>query len=176
MAIITKQSKVRTALELKENKAYFSFGKTSPWENEKLPPSEDEATKELEEVIGYKEAMKQSLCRKLKDSESTNYPIVTYKGEKWVLIPDAQAYVEETTHVLYEATLSGSELPLGEYRQVGLQLGLKRSLEVPELQKVLIPSEVLNKGILHVYSNNEPLNRTAIMKVTERFIVSVTGE
>lgn len=171
MAVTTVMSQVRAALDLKKQKAYFVFGRTTPWDNEMMPPAPEEDITELEEIIGYKEASTVSLCRRLKPNETTNYPVVQYANGAWVLIPDSEAYNEKATHVYYETTVKGKELPPSVYRQVGIQLNTvpKEGVTKPNL----LPEEVSDAGLLHCYENAVPLNRALEVEVTEKFVTSV---
>lgn len=176
MAIATLDSHVRAAIKLQEqvDSAYLVFGKTSPWTDDSNPPDEDENTKKISEIVGYKKLSKFSLARKLGENEdeaTVGYPVVTYQQEKWVLIPKNEAYVEDARWLYAEAELHPDEFPLGEYRQVGIQLGLVPNDGVTKQN--LLPSEVKDTGILEFYENREPQNRTSSVYALEQFMVKV---
>ncbi|WP_212680096.1 hypothetical protein, partial [Salmonella enterica] len=89
--------------------------------------------------------------------EETNYSTVTYQGEEWALVPDEQAYEEQATHVYFEGTIEGNELPLGLYRQVGIFTGLEPN--EGETNEALTPDKVMNQGLLEAIENRPPYNR-----------------
>lgn len=154
--------------------AYLVFGKTSEWDNDSNPPNEDEKTEQISEVVGYKKLKQFSLARPLKDSEdedSVDYPIVTYKNTKWVLIPTDRAYEEEARWVYAEAEIHPDEFELGMYRQVGIHLDLEPKSGVTQLN--LKPSDVKEAGVLQFFENREPQNRTSSVYVLEQFMIKV---
>lgn len=131
-----------------------------------------DTTLNIDEIIGYKKMTTVSICKPLVGAEVTTYPVVNYKGTRWALIPTAKAKEENAYHVYYSAEITGRELPVGEYRQVGIYTGLTTKALTP----ALIPSEVTSKGTLQFYDNRQRFNRTEKVNVTERFIISMKGE
>lgn len=173
MAIATTDARVTASLSYvdKMDSSYLAIGKTTPWLNENAPPTEDPNTSVLQEVIGYKKVDKVSLCKPLGTDESTSYPTITYGGKKYALIPRDKAYQEKATLVYYETVLLGTELPNGTYRQVGIHTGLVPKAGVTK--RALLPTEVQSTGILQFFENKEQQNRTAEVKISEKFILSV---
>lgn len=174
MASPTIQAYVDVALGLvaKAESTYLAIGKTTAWDNESIPPMAEDATLNIEEIIGYKKMGTVSICKPLGAEETTTYPTVKYKGTNWALIPTAKAKEEEAYHVYYTATIAGSELPPSEYRQVGVYTGLTTSVKTPSV----LPSEVTKQGTLQFYDNRQRFNRTDKVTVTERFIISMKSE
>lgn len=171
--ISTLKSQIDFAIYLqnKVNSAYVAIGRSTPWVDENNPPEEDENTVLLDEVIGYKKVSKFSLARPLADGESTDYPVVDYRGENWVLVPAAAAYDEGAKWLYAEARLMPEDFPLGKYRQVGLHLELQPNTGVTKPN--LTPLEVRDPGTLYFYTNNPPIDRTAGISATEQFLMEI---
>ena len=149
---------------------YVVIGKTSPWTNETMPPAEDPTTNALQEIVGYKKVSKVSLCRPFIEGETTSLTTVTYGTNKFVLVPNDKAYTEKAMMVYIEAEITGAELPVGTYRQMGIVTDL-----VPKdnTKTALLPSEVSNSGTLQFFENRQQQNRTADITVREKVIVSL---
>lgn len=172
-ATITAYVDAALALLAKSNTTYVAIGKTSAWENENIPPMPEEKVKDIQEIVGYKKMGTVSLCKQLKDDETTNYPTITYKGTKWALIPKEKAHEEGAFSLYLSVDIMGKDLPSGEYRQVGVYTDL-----VPKDSKKtsLLPEDVKTKGKLQFYDNRQRFNRTDNVTVTERFVISMKGE
>lgn len=161
-------------LQEKQNTAYIAIGKTSAWADDNNPPNEDMYADSLTEVVGYKKVKQFSLARPLgegEDPDNLQYPVITYAQQQWVLIPKTKAYEEEARWLYIEAEITPDDLPLGNYRQVGLHTGLTPKAGVTKQN--LLPSEVADVGVLKFIENKEPQNRTSSIYVTEQFIVKV---
>ncbi|AIW03305.1 structural protein [Bacillus phage Mater] len=173
MAKSTLNAHISAAIELqkRQGSAYLVFGKTSPWDNELNPPEEVEDTTAISEIVGYKKTKQFSLARPVRTGETPAYPVVTYGGLQWVLIPADKAYTEKARWLYIEAEILPDEFPLGEFRQVGVHLGLVPKSGVTKQN--LLPSEVGTLGELQFYENREPQNRTSSVFVTEQFIIKV---
>lgn len=169
MATATINAYVSAALDLVNSTGlYLALGRTTPWENEQLPPVTEEGINQLEELVGFKRMSRVSICRPLLEGETTNLPTVEYKGNTWFLIDNANAYEEEAYYVYMEATVSETDLPPSEYRQVGVYTN------VP-WEAVTAPVEEGAKGTLYYYDNRERFNRTEDVTVTEKFILNLKG-
>lgn len=176
MAKSTLNSHIDSAIQLQKraDEAYLVFGKTTAWADEENPPEEEQDVSEISEVVGYKKLKKFSLARPMKANETEDnvkYPVVTYRSQKWVLIPVSEAFTEGARWVYAEAELHPDEFPLGMYRQVGIHLGLVPNTGV--VKHNLFPNEVRDKGILHFYENREPQNRTSNSYALEQFLIKV---
>lgn len=173
MPTATTTAYVDSALALlaKSETTYLALGKKTPWENESIPPMAEEDITDIQEIIGFKKMDTVSLCRPLGAGETTNYPTITYKGSNWVLIPKEKAHEEGAYHLYFATTVTGTELPTGTYRQVGVYTELKTSAQ----KKALLPGEVTSRGKLQFYDNRQQFNRTDRITVTERFVVSMKG-
>lgn len=171
----TTQAHVDAALYLKNKAAttYMALGKTSAWTNENIPPIPTESKTTLDELIGFKKMDTVSLCRPLAANETTAYPTISYNSQTWVLVPDAAAQTEKACYVYYEVKIKGTDLPTGEYRQVGVFTDLTRKTGVTKTN--LLPTEVQSRGLLQFYDNRRRQNRTEQVTVIERFIVTLNG-
>lgn len=161
-------------MQKRADSAYLVFGKTSEWDNDRNPPNEDERTEKISEIIGYKKLSQFSLARPMKEGETesnTDYPVITYKDMKWVLIPSDKAYEEEARWLYAEAEILPSDFELGMYRQVGVHLDLEPKSGVTKLN--LNPDDVKNEGVLQFFENREPQNRGNTVYVLEQFMVKV---
>jgi len=158
-------------LQQRHEGAYLVLGKTSAWDNENNPPEEDPNTEAVSEVIGYKKVKQFSLARPLNTNETTSYPVVTYGGQQWVLVPADKAYAEKARWVYVEAEVLPEDFPLGEYRQVGVHLDLVPKSGVTKQN--LLPSEVESPGQLQFFENKELQNRTSSVYVQEQFVIAV---
>ena len=150
-----------------KNKIYLAIRKKTPWNNENIPPMPEEEADDLEEIIGFKKMSTVSLCRPMRDGETTVHPKVKYLGKTWVLVPEDKAQEEEAFHVYFSVRINPEDMPLGEYRQVGVYTGIEEGKEI------YIPSdkEVKNR-ILYFYDNRRQFNRTEKVRVTESFIIN----
>lgn len=173
MAIITRTATIQAGLSYlnKGNTTYVAIGKKTAWPNESAVPAENEDTRALQEVIGYKKVSNLSFCRELAAEETSSYPTVTYKGKSFILVPTDKAYQENVTGVYFEAQLNPEDFPLGTYRQVGVFQDLQPKSGVNK--QALLPSEVQSAGNLILYANKQQLNRTEDSKVTERFVLTI---
>lgn len=173
MAIATNNSRVYASLQLKakEPSMYLALGKTTPWTNEDAPPETDPNTTTLQEVIGYKKVSTVSLCRPYVTGETTSLPTITYGKQKFVLVPDEQAYTEKAMMVYIEAEVVEDELPLGTFRQVGIHTDVIPKNGVTK--EALLPSDITSAGILQFFDNRQQQNRTADVTVREKFIVNM---
>lgn len=154
------------------NSTYLALGRQEPWTNEDMPPIEDPNVTVLDSVIGYKKVNRVSLCRPIDKGVTPKYPVINHGKQSYELIPTDKAEQETGRFmVFYEGDVQGSELPLGEYRQVGIHTGLLPKSGVAK--KALLPSEVQSTGVLQFYLNTEQYNRTADSTVIEQFVIAV---
>jgi len=159
------------ALQQRSAGAYMAIGKTSAWDNDANPPEEDSNTEALTEIIGYKKVSQFSLARPLNTGETTSYPVVTYGGQQWVLIPADKAFEEKARWVYVSAKIDPLDLPSGFFRQIGVYLDLVPKSGVTKQN--LLPSEVESAGRLQFFENREPQNRTSSVYVEEQFVITV---
>lgn len=167
MTTTTLNAHVDVALYLKDKlvSGYVGLGKTSPWVNEDNPPKPEKDKEVLDELIGLKKPKTVSICRPLREGETTNNPTVQYLGKDWVLVSDDEAKKEEAYYVYVEAEINPRDFPEGTYRQVGVYSNVNES------KTVLSAEEAEGKGLLEFYENRPPYNRKGNVKIVERFIV-----
>ncbi|AII28067.1 virion structural protein [Bacillus phage Bobb] len=174
MAISTTKSHIADAIQLqaKYESAYLVIGKSTAWTDEENPPEEVADVETVQEVIGYKKVKNFSLARPLatgEDEETVGFPVVSYRDQKWALVPVSKAYEEKARWVYIEAEIQPDEFPNGEYRQVGIHVDL-----VPKnglTKQNLLPSEVTDVGTLRFYENRKAYNLTSNLYSLEQFIV-----
>jgi hypothetical protein len=176
MAKATLNSHIADAIRLQSqyDTAYLVIGKSSPWTDDNNPPEEDENVTAISEIIGYKKVKNFSLARPLASGESADtvgFPVVTYSGQQWVLVPVDQAYEQKARWVYIESEIHPEDFPLGSYRQVGVHVGLSPNAGVTKSN--LHPTEVADTGVLRFYENREPQNRTSSVYSLEQFIIKV---
>ena len=172
LATATIQSYVENALRIREqaNNTFLALGKTSPWENESMPPVAEEDVTDLQELVGFKRMDNVSLCRPVHEGEGTSYPKVSYKGTTWALIPDGEAHNEGAYHIYFTCRVDENDLPSGEYRQVGVYTNIESDKDI------LLPDDSnLEDRTLFFYDNRERFNRTDRVTVTESFIINTRG-
>nr|DAI05664.1 MAG TPA: Baseplate wedge protein [Herelleviridae sp.] len=151
---------------------YLALGKTTPWTNESAPPNPDPNTNILSEVVGYKKVSKTNLCRAYIEGDEAKYPTVSYGSRKFTLIPDEDGYKEQAWMVYVEAEVTGDELPLGTFRQVGIHTDVVTKAGAGE-QKAFTPNEITDTGILQFFENRQQQNRTADVILKEKFIITM---
>lgn len=161
MAISTTRGHVSRAVAFfKEPEIFFGFGRQTPWSEtegdgtSEIPDAPSMAATQIEEPIGFKLVDKVHLVIP-NNSDGT----IAYKDSKWEIVPEDQAYVKNARHVYIECTLRYDEIPLIDYRQIGIITGLKRASSVLHGKAALIPSEVEDQGILQILDNRKPTVR-----------------
>ena len=154
--IETISGRVRRAELFYENieDLYIGLGRTSEWEDEDNPPIPTGEETDIQEAIGFKEV--EEMFYVVEDEvEGT----ITFRGKRWRTLGEEDDIFEEQCHWIYVATsFVGDELPLTSYRQIGLYSGLKPYPEYDE-NKVLLPSEVDDRGALEVIGNRGKVDR-----------------
>lgn len=81
---------------------------------------------------------------------------ILYNGQNWAIVSPANAYTDNARWVYIQSVLQFTEVPVGEYRQVGIFTGLQR---VSGSATALLPSEVASTGVLHVLDNRGVVTR-----------------
>lgn len=174
MAIVTDRAHVASAIRLLGEKehTYVALGKgKTAWNDDKNPPAEVSSTTDISEVIGMKKCSTVSLCRRLGVNEETAREVITYKGAKWVVVPENLAYAENAHFLYLRATIEGTEIPLGYYRQIGVYTGT--SLKHGVTSTGVAPGDINAKGTLQFYENRQPQNRTASVTTIESFMIEL---
>lgn len=154
MAISTIHSHVNRAIELYNKPSiYFAIGKTSVWDNEQAPPVEDPTTPDLTEIVGYKKVTTRHHV--VPDPDGT----IQYRDANWKIVPANEAMAQGARWVYLETTINYDELPLGQYRQVGVYTGLTVKAGVSAGKNALVPAEVEENGVLEIIDNRQMSNR-----------------
>ena len=158
VAITTLSGHVSRALDFySKNNIFFSIGRTQPWENEQIPPTPIN-TDTTEDVQGYK----------LVDSKFLVVPVleegkpyeISYRGTRWKIIAEGDAVTLGARWVYIMSFIEYEEFPIDMvYRQIGVYTRLVRAEGVPPGKANLLPSEVLDPGILEVIDNRKPTYR-----------------
>lgn len=172
MAIVTNSAHVDNALRFMNQKdsMYLSIGRSNtPWTVENTPPKEVPETTEITELTGMKKCDTVSLARKVRQDETPTGQVVEYEGEKWLLVNADQAHAEGANYVYIKATLKGAELPVGVYRQAGIQTGVK--IRDGVTTTAVLPSEITDKGTLQFYANRPPMSRSVDILTIESWLV-----
>ena len=174
MAIVTDRAHVASAIRLlgEKESTYVALGKgKTAWNDDKNPPAEVSSTTDISEVIGMKKCSTVSLCRRLGVNEETAREVITYKGAKWVVVPEDLAYAENAHFLYLRATIEGTEIPLGYYRQIGVYTGTLLKSSVTSTG--VTPGDIQKKGTLQFYENRQPQNRTASVTTIESFMIEL---
>ncbi|MMZ43497.1 hypothetical protein D1872_50490 [compost metagenome] len=154
MAISTVYGHVSRALDFfKHESLYFCIGRTTPWDDETIPPAPDVNTQDVEEAVAFKKVLEKKMV--VPDPAGT----IFYMGNMYREITSDQAEAEKCRWVFVSTTLSGSEVPLASFRQVGLYSGLKPKDTVTPGKIALLPNEVDDTGLLEVLDNRKVTHR-----------------
>jgi len=154
----TIRSHVRRALEFtQKTDVYVSFGKTTSWPDDAIPPDPDPLAILIAEPVGYKKVTKNVLV-----VPDVAGPIEIY-GLNWREVAGVDAYTESARHVWIQGQLNYDEFPTNiSYRQLGIFTGLVREA-ADELanpgKTALLPAVVDDPGILEYIYNDRPIPR-----------------
>lgn len=155
MAITTNMGHVSRALDFFNHPdIFFGISRTAPWADELTPPAPDPATLSLDGAIGFKAIENKYLVV----PDPTNGTI-TYRDSKWSIIDPATAIANNCRWVYIEAWLRYDELPIVQYRQVGVVTRLTRANGVAANKMALLPSEVSNQGMVEILDNRKAVYR-----------------
>lgn len=164
MAVTTIKGHVSRALDFfARNDIYFAYGRTTAWandaqgRNEGSPdftlPLENVSDTTLQELVAYKKTEVKHLV--VPDANGT----IAYRQRRWRIVPEAQAVAEGARWVYLQTTLAYDEVPLTDYRQIGVFSRLVKQSSVPAGQLALLPKDVSNSGILEVTDNRRVITR-----------------
>ncbi|AWD93036.1 baseplate protein [Bacillus phage vB_BceM-HSE3] len=159
MAITTIAGHVARALDFFERQdIYIGIGKPDAWQDEDLPPAPTIADTALQTLIGVKRTEAQYMV--VPDPNGT----IAYRDSRWRVVPADQALQEGARWVYIEAYLRYDELPLSDYRQVGVFSRLKPKKDVPPGKYALLPTEIESVGLLEVLDNRKKTSRNLDQK------------
>ena len=159
-AMVTRKSRQRRMLDFYnlDGSMYVLIGRTTPWENELIPPIPTGEETELTELIGGKIIKNKWYVKMLTDpTEEEKEAGVYYKGHYYYrTIDPTEAITNGCDAVMVYAELDRDELPLQTFRQVGLQTQVQHNAETITASQFSALSE---KGQLEVIENRKPQTR-----------------
>lgn len=159
MAITTLKGHVARALDFfNRNDVYYAFGKQSEWDDEDKPPAPVNTIEDVEEILGFKQVENKFMV--VPDENGT----LIYRDSKWRIVTESEAFALGARWVYIDCFLRYDELPLGEYRQVGVYSRLKKNEDIPAGQMALLPEDVSNKGVLEIIDNRKRTTRQSDQK------------
>lgn len=137
---------------------YVLIGRSTPWENENIPPVPSDTATEIEELIGGKLIKDQWYVKLLDDPTPEQKEAgIYYKGHYYYKTKDLDtAITNGCDSIIIYAELDRDELPLITYRQVGLQVQVQHSAQTVTADQF---STIIDKGILEVIENRKPQTR-----------------
>lgn len=141
-----------------EGSKYIIIGRSTPWQNELIPPIPTGEETQVEEMIGCKLVQNQWYVKMLNDpTEEEKAAGVYYRGHYYYrTIDPEEAVTNGCTGVILYAGLDRDELPLTTFRQVGLQVQVGNSSPIMTPEQFNILGD---KGILEVIENRKPQTR-----------------
>lgn len=153
MAITTYNACVHRALLYKNNNTFWiGLGRTSPWDNEYVPPAPEPTRIEIEEPIFFVATEFVSLVREVQSNSD-----IVVKGQRYAYVNDADAYTEQARFLYLRTrfTFFGENI-LYTYRQLGVVCNI---LPYPQYQNstILFPNNINNFGRLDYLENRFPV-------------------
>lgn len=159
-SVVTLKSRQRRMSDFynMDGSKYILIGRSTPWENEQIPPVPDETATTIEELIGGKLMKDQWYVKLLEDpTQEQKDAGIYYKGHYYYKTKDlADAISNGCDSVIIYAELDRDELPLTTYRQVGLQVQVQHSAITVTAAQF---NQIIDKGILEVIENRKPQTR-----------------
>lgn len=115
--------------------------------------------------IGFKAVEQKYLV--IPDNSGT----IDYRGQKWLIVDPSQAYAKGARWVYVMATMRYDELPITDFRQIGVFTGLTRANGVSNSVLALLPSQVASTGALEIIDNRTAITRNVNQKEVLSFII-----
>ena len=170
MAIATNSANIASALNMKnEGNFYMEFAKDSEWNDKTHPDQESSDVTTLPEAQVFAKVDSVSVVYKGETTserdDGDNY--VVYKGRKWMLSSDEDAYKNNAHYLLFHTVIDIQEVPAFTYHQIGIRQGTK----VPNNVHSATPDAVTDEGILYAYENRMAQSYTDAMKISCNFIM-----
>jgi hypothetical protein len=167
MAVITEAGHVLRAMEFYERTGmFFCVGQQAPWVDEEHPPVPSHNAVAVAQILGYKEVSQKHLV--VIDAVNGTIP---YGGTKLKIVSMNNALSEKAKWVYVSSYLEYDELPLLEYRQIGLYTGVTRKVGVPSGKQALLPAEVESLGTLEVLDNKKVTKRDVDKRELLTFLI-----
>lgn len=137
---------------------YVLIGRSTPWQNELIPPVPTGEETELTELIGGKLIQNQWYVKMLTSpTEEQKANGVYYKGHYYFRTVDpVEAVNEGCSAVMVYVGLDRDELPLTTFRQVGLQTQVQHNAPVITASQF---NAIAEKGELEIIENRKPQTR-----------------
>lgn len=152
MGVLTEGGSVLRGIDFRRGRAsiWVGVGRTTSWPDEEVPPTEDRAATEVEEIVGYKLANR--AFQVVPDDEGS----VIHNGNRYTAISDLDALASKSTAgvVYIEFVLESDEFPTISYRQVGVFADLVPAEGFSNFS-ALLPSQVSSPGTLVMIENME---------------------
>lgn len=156
LPIVTSTGHTSRALDFyKKTNVYFGYGKQDEWADEANPDAPDPTQTQLFSPLGYKKVTRKLLV--VPDPLGT----IQYADRNWKQVTEAEARTQMSRWVYLETTLNWDELPLTEYRQIGLLVDLVPKAGITSY--ALLPSEVQDTGLLVLI-----YNRTRVLRQNDQ--------
>jgi hypothetical protein len=96
---------------------------------------------------------------------------IDYRGQRWAIVSPTDAFDLGARYVYVQAVLRYDELPLTDFRQIGLFSGLTRKVGVSNVDQSLLPNQVETTGALELIDNRQVITRNVNQKETISFII-----
>ena len=151
---------------------YFGLGKTTPWsegetESSFIPPEPDMNATSLDGLVGLKKATRVLLVMPDDDGE------IEYRGSTWKPISIAEAIQNKARWVLVETTIYYDEMPITDYRQIGIFSRVQKSDGIGDDQTVLLVerNDIKELGVLEVLDNRHVVTRQSDTKDVYQMII-----
>lgn len=152
MGVLTEGGSVMRGVDFRRGRAsiWIGIGRTSPWPNEAVPPTEDRTATEVEELVGYK------LVGRAFQVVADDAGSIIHNGSRYTAISDLDALASvSTSGVMYlEFVLEADEFPTRSYRQVGVFVDLVPAEGFASFS-ALTPDQVFSPGTLTMIENME---------------------
>lgn len=151
---------------------YFGLGKTTQWSDNEtdssfIPPEPDINATNLEELVGLKKATRVMLVMPDDDGE------IEYRGSTWKSISIDDAIRNNARWVLVETTIYYDEMPITDYRQIGIFSRVQKADGIGDDQTVLLTDrgDIKELGILEVLDNRHVVTRQSDTKDVYQMII-----
>lgn len=150
---------------------YLAIGKTSAWQDDEttnenfIPPEPQLEDTELMELVGMKKLTRK--CLVMPDDNGT----IQYRNTTWKVISEEEAIANQARWVYVECCVYFDELPLVDYRQIGIFSRVQKADNVSVSQTVLLPEDIKSVGLLEVIDNRHVVTRQVDTKDVYSMII-----
>ena len=154
---------------------YFALGRSSPWPTDEdgrdendpdfIPPEPAPEAKDVDELLGMKRVSRKTLV--IPDPSGD----IVYRGSTWRSVSESEAIELSARWVLIEASFYYDELPVYQYRQVGIYSRTEKAASASPSGDVLQPNDIAKTGTLEVLDNRGVVTREADTKSVFQMII-----